>query len=1011
MKYFINPHNKLMMCLICFVLLSLSFLPKPIFAESLGNTEVLLKVKPIKDITVKSENIDLTFNENTIFYVKQTDNSTIISIGDNDIEIEQPSILQFLESISLSDLDHKDEKIVGTAYLLNETKLYADETMKEEQGTVWKVNNLPVFFEGDNFIKVKIGYQYFYIPKKDVNYVKNEEVNPNDSDINETLQENEKDDNKDGISNELNENEQTKTSDGEAKYEQPENESEARSQDNKDVNKNSQVDNVNNQELTENPQEADQNNQELPQSKQNNIMITKQPTVTSQLAKATSVQFGKFFKVSTNNVSVYDNSTGKLVKVGQLVKGQVYQIDSIVGNWHRIKFGNIYGYVWKEATEPADASSLKNINKGEKNSGRTITALTTLTVYDNTSGSLVPFGTIEAGKEYPIISKTGNWYKIDYAGRIGYIYASAAKLSFASSDQYFKVLENNVSVYDNSSGKLVKVGSLTKGQVYPIVSIVGNWHRIKFGNIYGYVWKEATEPADASSLKNINKGEKNSGRTITALTTLTVYDNTSGSLVPFGTIEAGKEYPIISKTGNWYKIDYAGRIGYIYASAAKLSFASSDQYFKVLENNVSIYDNSSGKLVKVGSLTKGQVYPIVSIVGNWHRIKFGNIYGYVWKDATEPVFSFDSSLINKAKNSGRGFKALTNLTVYTRGNSDYFGVIDKDVTYPYIKKTGNWYEIDFAGRTGYVYAPATEETTTYSYYNLTLSEMLAKQMKVRPQTQSIDHAYVHSGYIQVTNNGTSGKVTENVLNVRTTPEDNGDNNKAGQLKEGDTVQIIGKVGVWYKIRYSANFAPGWKDADQDDVLYYLNPNNFLDYNGPGIFQFLKLDRYTGLTAADINKNILTMDKGILAGKGEAFVTAAKTYNVNEIYLITHALHETGNGKSILAKGVTVNGQKVYNMYGIGATDNCSITCGSQYAYNQGWTTPEKAIIGGAKFIADDYVHIGQDTLYKMRWNPANPATHQYATSIHWALTQARSYKTYYSMFDSYMLYFDIPVYK
>ena len=43
--------------------------------------------------------------------------------------------------------------------------------------------------------------------------------------------------------------------------------------------------------------------------------------------------------------------------------------------------------------------------------------------------------------------------------------------------------------------------------------------------------------------------------------------------------------------------------------------------------------------------------------------------------------------------------------------------------------------------------------------------------------------------------------------------------------------------------------------------------------------------------------------------------------------------------------------------------------GPRFAYDAGWFSPEAAIMGGAKFIAQGYISSGQDTLYKMRWNP------------------------------------------
>ena len=46
-------------------------------------------------------------------------------------------------------------------------------------------------------------------------------------------------------------------------------------------------------------------------------------------------------------------------------------------------------------------------------------------------------------------------------------------------------------------------------------------------------------------------------------------------------------------------------------------------------------------------------------------------------------------------------------------------------------------------------------------------------------------------------------------------------------------------------------------------------------------------------------------KGVLEGQGASFSQAAKKYGINEIYLISHALIETGNGTSDLAKGETL----------------------------------------------------------------------------------------------------------
>ncbi len=201
----------------------------------------------------------------------------------------------------------------------------------------------------------------------------------------------------------------------------------------------------------------------------------------------------------------------------------------------------------------------------------------------------------------------------------------------------------------------------------------------------------------------------------------------------------------------------------------------------------------------------------------------------------------------------------------------------------------------------------------------------------------------------------------------------------------------------------------WENASRSDVAYYMNANNFKQGTS-SYLQFLNLSSSAGLSAGTINSQLLS-DKGILQGQGQAFINASKLYGVNEIYLISHALLETGNGKSQLATGVQVNGKTVYNMYGIGAYDGNAVSAGAQYAYNQGWFTPEDAIIGGARFVSSNYFARGQNTLYKMRWNPANPGTYQYATDVGWAVKQTHHMSNLYSLVDDYEMTFDVPVYK
>jgi len=294
-----------------------------------------------------------------------------------------------------------------------------------------------------------------------------------------------------------------------------------------------------------------------------------------------------------------------------------------------------------------------------------------------------------------------------------------------------------------------------------------------------------------------------------------------------------------------------------------------------------------------------------------------------------------------------------------------------------------------------------------------------KWYKVRYDGKSL---YVHSLLVDI--NGTY--VTTSSAHVREAP--NLSAHIYATVASGTGLSVIDTVtgesvngnNKWYKISFRT-----WRNAKPEDVLYYLNPNN------NDMFQHLVLSSSAGVSANQINN--LLLGKGILQGKGQAFIEAGLTHSLNEVYLVVHALHETNNGTSELATGVEVgknsNGdpvlvtdanrsqltdiKKVYNMFGIGAADSDPLRLGAIRAYNENWTTPEAAIIGGARFIGQGYIHgtYQQDTLYKMRWNPANPGYPQYATDVAWAVKQVATIKQLYNQLENPVLHFDIPVYE
>ncbi|SCI99393.1 Beta-N-acetylglucosaminidase precursor [uncultured Clostridium sp.] len=226
----------------------------------------------------------------------------------------------------------------------------------------------------------------------------------------------------------------------------------------------------------------------------------------------------------------------------------------------------------------------------------------------------------------------------------------------------------------------------------------------------------------------------------------------------------------------------------------------------------------------------------------------------------------------------------------------------------------------------------------------------------------------------------------------------------------------------------ASSSGGFINASRSDIEHYLNPNNFK--NGKkGMLQFLRLDSYKGgITAGELNGYLNSLKPAssgtnVFYNQGQAFINAARKYNIDLSYLVGHSMLETGYGRSTLAQGQVLTSYKgkplpqpvkVYNFFGIGAFDGTANLSGAEAAYKNGWTSVEKTIEGSARWISSNYIHhgsYGQNTLYKMRWS-YDHLHHQYATDVNWANAISGIMYKFIGMYDTNSnLIFEIPVHR
>ena len=153
--------------------------------------------------------------------------------------------------------------------------------------------------------------------------------------------------------------------------------------------------------------------------------------------------------------------------------------------------------------------------------------------------------------------------------------------------------------------------------------------------------------------------------------------------------------------------------------------------------------------------------------------------------------------------------------------------------------------------------------------------------------------------------------------------------------------------------------------------------------------------------------------------------ASVSNNVSPYFLASRIRQEVcvGANPSGSVAGTTTGYTGIYNFYNIGATNSGNpVANGLSWAssgttYGRPWTDPQKSISGGASFLAETYIKVGQDSKYLQKFNvaPSNPSalyTHQYMTNIAAPMSEANmTYNAYNSVAALNLgMVFYIPVY-
>lgn len=202
-----------------------------------------------------------------------------------------------------------------------------------------------------------------------------------------------------------------------------------------------------------------------------------------------------------------------------------------------------------------------------------------------------------------------------------------------------------------------------------------------------------------------------------------------------------------------------------------------------------IRESASTSSSVLGTMRNGSTFDIISKSGSWYRIKYNGITGYVHGDYVKEIAA-SSSISTK----GKVYNVSTNLRVRSGAStsSSILGYLTNNTEVTIVGSEGEWYKIQY--NSGYGYVSKEYITTNGDSTNNTGSNNTGN-------TSSSETEINKTGYVYNVSSG----------GLRVRKEASTSSTILGTLYSGNSVNIVGETGSWYKIKYNSSYAYVHKD--------------------------------------------------------------------------------------------------------------------------------------------------------------------------------------------------------
>jgi len=263
--------------------------------------------------------------------------------------------------------------------------------------------------------------------------------------------------------------------------------------------------------------------------------------------------------------------------IGSLKHNDKITITGESSGWYKLTYSGKTGY----------ASAAFIILDGAVS--QTPAAPQTKTVYVNTPGSALNvragagtsfavIGSLKHGEKITVTDQSGDWYKLTYSGKTGYISKSFTKSSNPIQTPAAPSAPASKTVYVNTPGSSLNVrsgpgtnhavlGSLKHGEKITVSDENNTWYKLTFAGKTAYVSRSFVTDKPPSNTPAETTAQKTG--TVNSPTGLNVRSGPGTNYSIVGGLSNGAKVTITGQSGSWYKIKYGSAEAWVSTNFVK----------------------------------------------------------------------------------------------------------------------------------------------------------------------------------------------------------------------------------------------------------------------------------------------------------------------------------------------------------------------------------------------------------------------------------------------------------